>query len=58
MLAREDTMNLKHLLLAVPTTLLVLGSGVANAGQTINEAATMACVNDKWTRRSLRRATS
>jgi hypothetical protein len=48
MLAREDTMNLKHLLLAVPTTLLVLGSGVANAGQTINEAATMACVNDKW----------
>jgi hypothetical protein len=48
MLAREDTMNLKHLFLAVPTTLLVLGSGVANAGQTINEAATMACVNDKW----------
>jgi hypothetical protein len=48
MLAREDTMNLKHLLLAVPTTLLVLGSGVANAGQTINEAATMACVNDEW----------
>jgi hypothetical protein len=38
MLAREDTMNLKHLFLAVPTTLLVLGSGVANAGQTINEA--------------------
>jgi hypothetical protein len=58
MLAREDTMNLKHLFLAVPTTLLVLGSGVANAGQTINEAATMACVNDNGTRRSLRRATS
>ena len=41
-------MNLKHLLLAVPATLLVLGSGAANAGQTINEAGTMACVNDKW----------
>jgi len=58
MLAREDTMNLKHLLLAVPTTLLVLGSGVANAGQTINEAATMAASMISGTRRSLRRATS
>ena len=41
-------MNLKQLSVAVPAALLVIGSGAANAGQTINEAATMACVNDKW----------
>ena len=41
-------MNLKHLFVAVPTTLLILGSGVANAGQTINDVGAMACVNDKW----------
>ena len=37
---------LKSLIVAVPV--LVLGSGVANAGQTINVPGTMACVNDKW----------
>ena len=41
-------MNLKHLFLAVPATLLILGSGVANAGQTINEVGAIACVVDKW----------
>ncbi len=41
-------MNLKHLFIAVPAALLVLGSGAANAGQTINEAGAIACVNDKW----------
>jgi hypothetical protein len=30
-------MNLKQLFVAVPTTLLIFGSGVANAGQTIND---------------------
>lgn len=32
----------------MPAAMLVLGSGAANAGQTINVAGTMACVNDKW----------
>jgi hypothetical protein len=41
-------MNLKQLSVAVPAALLVIGSGAATAGQTINEAAAMACVNDKW----------
>ena len=41
-------MNLKQLFVAVPTTLLILGSGVANAGQTINDVGAIACVSDKW----------
>jgi len=41
-------MTLKQLFVAVPTTLLILGSGVAKAGQTVDEAGAMACVNDKW----------
>ena len=41
-------MNLKQLFVAVPAALLILGIGVANAGQTINEAGALACVNDKW----------
>ena len=41
-------MKLKQLFVAVPATLLVLGSGAANAGQTINEAGALACVTDKW----------
>ena len=41
-------MNLKYLFVAVPTTLFILGNGAANAGQTINEAGALACVNDKW----------
>ena len=41
-------MNLKHLFVAVPAALLVLNSGAANAGKTINEEGVLACVNDKW----------
>ena len=32
-------MNLKHLFVAVPATLCILGNGAANAGQTIDEWA-------------------
>ena len=41
-------MNLKHLFVAVPATLFILGSGVANAGETIDDVGTLACVTDKW----------
>jgi hypothetical protein len=41
-------MDRKLLFAAVPATLLVLGNGAANAGQTINEAGTVACATDKW----------
>ena len=41
-------MYAKTLMVAVPAAMLILGSGIANAGQTINVAGTMACVNDKW----------
>jgi hypothetical protein len=41
-------MNRKHLFVAVPAALLVLSSGAANAGETINEAGAIACINDKW----------
>ena len=40
-------MKLKHLFLVVPPALLI-GSGAANAGETINEAGAIACINDKW----------
>src|SRR5262245_7082635 len=47
--AEENTMNIMHLFLAVPAALLILSNnGAANAGQTTNEVAAMACVNDKW----------
>ena len=41
-------MHLKHLFIAAPAALLILGSGAANAGQTINEAGALTCLNDKW----------
>ena len=41
-------MNLKQLFVAVPAAVFIFGCGVANAGQTINEAGAIACVNDKW----------
>ena len=41
-------MNFKHLFVAVSAALLIFGNGAANAGQTINEAGALACVNDKW----------
>ena len=40
-------MNTKRLFLAVPAVLVIFG-GAANAGQTINEAGTVACATDKW----------
>ena len=41
-------MKAKQLFLALPAALLILGGGAANAGQTINEAGTVACATDKW----------
>jgi hypothetical protein len=41
-------MNLKPLFVAVPTALFILGSGTANAGNTVDDAGAIACVNDKW----------
>jgi hypothetical protein len=41
-------MNLRRWFAAMPAALLVLGNGVANAGQTIDEAGAFACVTDKW----------
>ena len=41
-------MNRKHLAIALPAALVLLGGGVAKAGQTINEAGSLVCVNDKW----------
>ena len=48
MCSEGDTMHLKHLFIAVPAALLILGSGAANAAQTINEAGALTCLNDKW----------
>ena len=43
-------MNLKQqLLVAVPTALFILGNGTAIAGETVDVAGAIACVNDKWT---------
>ena len=39
----ESVMNLKHSFVAVTSALLVMGSGAANAGQTIEEAGAFAC---------------
>jgi hypothetical protein len=41
-------MSPKQLFIAVPAALFVFGSGAANAGQTINDAGVIVCVNDKW----------
>ena len=41
-------MKLKHLFIAVPAALFMLGNGAANAGETINEAGAIVCVTDKW----------
>ena len=41
-------MDIGRVIVASIAAFLILDNGVANAGQTINEAATMACVNDKW----------
>jgi hypothetical protein len=41
-------MNLMKLFVGVPVALLVLGSGGANAGKTVDEAGVIVCVSDKW----------
>jgi hypothetical protein len=41
-------MDLKHLLLAIPAALLILGNGAANAGQTIPDVGAIVCTADKW----------
>jgi hypothetical protein len=41
-------MNPTQLFVAVPAALLIFGSGVANAGKTVEEAGALVCVNDKW----------
>jgi hypothetical protein len=46
--AGRNPMNLRCLFVAISTALCILGSGVAKAGQTINEAGALACVTDKW----------
>jgi hypothetical protein len=37
-----------QLFLAVPAALLILGNGAGNAGQNVEIAGAIACVNDKW----------
>ena len=41
-------MKLMHVFVASTAAFLILGSGAAKAGQTINDVGAMACVNDKW----------
>ena len=41
-------MNLKQLFVTVPAALVILCSGAACAGQTINDTGAIACINDKW----------
>jgi hypothetical protein len=41
-------MTLKYLCLAVPAAIFTLANWPANAGQTINGAGALACINDKW----------
>jgi hypothetical protein len=41
-------MDLKHLFIALLAALCIMGTWTANAGQTINQAGAIACVNDKW----------
>jgi hypothetical protein len=43
-------MNLMQLFVAMPAALFTLGNGVAIAGQTVDVAGAIACVNDKWTK--------
>lgn len=42
-------MNLMQLFVAVPAAFFILGNAVAIAGQTVDVAGAIACVNDKWT---------
>ena len=42
-------MNLMQLFLAVPAVFLILGNSVAIAGETVDIAGAIACVNESWT---------
>jgi hypothetical protein len=41
-------MTLKHVLIASTAAFLILGSGAAQAGETISDVGAMACLNDRW----------
>jgi hypothetical protein len=41
-------MNLMQVFVASTAALLILGSGAAKAGQSINDAGVITCINDKW----------
>src|SRR5262249_21503367 len=41
------SMNLMRLLVAAPAAQFILGDGAAIAGQTVDDAGALACVNDK-----------
>ena len=41
-------MNIRQMLIAVPTALSILGVGLATAGETIDETGALACFIDKW----------
>ena len=41
-------MNFMHVLVASTAAFLILGSGSAKAGQTINDVGAIVCINDKW----------
>jgi hypothetical protein len=41
-------MSLMHIFVASTVAFLILGSGVANAGQSIPDVGAIACVTDKW----------
>ena len=44
----SPTMTLKYPCVAIPAVLLALVNTAANAGETIDQAGTIVCVNDKW----------
>ena len=51
-------MNILQLFVAASATLFIFGGGVASAGEPKKDTGAMACVNDKWDVRSLRKDTS
>jgi len=46
-------MSIKQLFVVVPAALLILGTGAANAGTTVDKVGVIACVNDKWDEKEL-----
>jgi hypothetical protein len=44
----RNSIKLKQLVIAAPAALFIFGGGPANAGETLNDTGTMACVTDKW----------